>query len=109
MIYYFIGVVVSAILWFILIKFRQRGFYIPMPGAGCNLLDPMNRPGVDYQLVTIGWAVFSVLWPFSWAFFVLCFALSCFIALLQFVWEKTLGNEKVIKKIFSIKEDKDNQ
>lgn len=109
MIYYFVGVVVSAILWFLLIKLRQRGFYIPMPGADGNLLDPMNRPDVDYKIVMVGWVVFSVIWPLSWAFFVLCFALSCIIALLQLTWEKTLGNEKVIKKIFSIKEREDEK
>ncbi|ATS93590.1 hypothetical protein P1A145kb_p190 [Pectobacterium phage DU_PP_I] len=60
---YLLGVCISAAAWFILIKFRQEGFYIPMPRKfDGNLLDPLNHKNVDWSLLMLGWFLMAVLW-----------------------------------------------
>lgn len=103
---YFLGIVISAAIWFILIKLRQGGFYIPLPGQhGDNLLDPLNRGVINWNVLMIGWLVMAVLWPVGWSFLILFYLTVCAITFLIWLWKITIGNEKLARKIFNIKDN----
>lgn len=103
---YFLGVIISAGVWFILIKLRQCGFYIPLPGKnGGNLLDPLNRGRINWNALMIGWLVMAVFWPFGWAFLILFYLIVCALTILIWLWQITIGNEKLARKIFNMKDN----
>lgn len=98
---YLLGVCISAVAWFILIKVRQAGFYIPMPEKfGGNLLDPLDHKYVDWGLLMLGWCLISVLWPLGWTFLIGIYALAWLITVIVWLWERTIGNEDLARKIF---------
>lgn len=102
---YLLGVCISAAAWFILIKFRQEGFYIPMPRKfDGNLLDPLNHKNVDWSLLMLGWFLMAVLWPLGWSLLVLFYILAWFIEIVCWIWNHTVGNEDLARKIFGGKE-----
>lgn len=99
---YLLGVFISAVVWFALIKVRQKGFYIPLPaleGNEGNLIDPLDYDGVDYRGLMIGWLIVAIAWPLAWSFLILFFITAWLVGLVVFLWQKTLGNEAVAKKI----------
>lgn len=103
---YFLGVIISAGVWFILIKLRQGGFYIPLPRKqDGNLLDPLNRGRINWNVLMIGWLVMAVLWPAGWAFLILFYLTVCAITLVVWLWQITIGNEKLARKIFNMKDN----
>lgn len=98
---YLCGVFISAALWFILVKVRQGGFYIPMPRKfDGNLLDPLNHNDVDYQSVMLGWFLISVLWPLGWSLLILFYIIAWIIEIVAISWSATVGNEKLANRIF---------
>lgn len=102
---YLLGVCISAALWFILTKFRQKGFHIPMPRQyDGNLLDPLNHKNVDWNLLMLGWFIMAVFWPVGWSLLVLLYAVAWLVTIIGFLWVNTIGNEKLARKIFGGKE-----
>lgn len=102
---YLLGVCISAIVWFLGIKIRQSGYYLPMPRKyDGNLLDPLDKPElIDWTLLMLGWFIISVAWPFCWTVMILFYVVAWVVTICGWVWEKTLGNEKFAHKIFGIK------
>lgn len=103
---YLLGVFISAALWFILIKVRQEGFYIPMPRkADGNLLDPLDKPErIDWTLLMLGWFVMTVAWPFCWALLILFYLSALLVTIVGWVWTKTIGSESFARKVFGVRE-----
>lgn len=102
---YLLGVYISAVLWFILIKVRQTGWYIPMPRKfGGNLLDPLNHKNVDWNMLMLGWFLMAVLWPIGWSLLILFYVIAWVLEIVTWVWGKTIGNEDLARKIFGGKE-----
>lgn len=102
--YYLIGAVCTAVVWFILVKLRQNGFYIKMPGGGRGyFLEPLDHSRVDYKYVMAGWLFFTIAWPLAWFLFIFSYVFGLFAATITVVWSKTLGNEAFINKIFGVK------
>lgn len=101
---YVVGVFISAGVWFLLIKFRQGGFYIPLPPKfEGNLLDPLNHKNVDWSLLMLGWFLMAVLWPVGWGLLVMFYITAWFIEILSKIWNRTIGNEELARKIFKDK------
>lgn len=98
---YLLGVFISAGLWFLGIKLRQAGWYISMPREyDGNLLDPLNHKNVDWGLLMLGWFLISVLWPLAWTFLVGFYVVAWIVTIIAWVWNKTIGNEDLARKIF---------
>lgn len=97
---YLLSVCISAVVWFILIKFRQKGFRVPLPGKAGNLLDPLNHGNVDWSLLMQGWFLMSVIWPIGWGLLVMFYITAWVVTLIGMAWENTIGNEKLARKIF---------
>lgn len=98
---YLFGVCISAAAWFILIKFRQEGFYLPFPReSDGNLLDPLNHNNVDWRSLMLGWFLMAVLWPFGWALLILLYVIVWVVTIISWGWMSTIGNEKLARKIF---------
>lgn len=98
---YLLGVCISAAVWFILIKFRQEGFRIQMPRKfDGNLLDPLNHGNVDWGLLMLGWFIMAVFWPVGWGLLVLFYGVAWVLTIVTWVWENTIGNEELARKIF---------
>lgn len=102
---YLLGVCISAALWFLGIKLRQSGWYIQMPRkSDGNLLDPLNHKNVNYRPLMLGWVLMSVLWPLGWGLLILCYVVAWIIEIVCWIWNNTIGNEKLARKIFGGKE-----
>lgn len=102
---YLCGVFISAIVWFALIKVRQKGWYIQMPSKSeGNLLDPLNNSNVDWGLLMLGWFLMALLWPIGWALLIFFYVVAWVIEAVIWVWHKTIGNEDLARKIFGGKE-----
>lgn len=102
---YFIGVLVSGLLWFGLIKLRQKGFGIKMPksfGKDSFFLEPLDNISVNYSLVMIGLLLFSILWPIAWVFLFWLYIMAYIIEFVQWLWKNSVGNEKFVKKFFGV-------
>lgn len=98
---YLFGVCISAAVWFILIKFRRKGFYIPFPREpDGNLLAPLNHNNVDWRSLMLGWFLMAVLWPFGWTLLIGFYIIVWVVTIVAWTWESTLGNEKLARKIF---------
>lgn len=105
MLLYLLGVFISGLVWFSLIKVRQKGFYIKMPksfGKDCFFLDPLNDKSVDYSLVMLGLLLISVLWPIAWFFLLALYTIAYIIEFVMWVWKNSVGNDKFIKKFFGV-------
>lgn len=105
MLLYLVGVLISGLLWFGLIKVRQKGFYIKMPksfGKDSFFLDPLNHKNVDYSLVMIGLLLISFLWPLAWFFLLALYTIAYIIELVQWLWKNSVGNDEFIKKFFGV-------
>lgn len=101
---YLLGVYISAVLWFILIKVRQTGWYIPMPRKfDGNLLDPLNHKNVDWNMLMLGWFLMAALWPIGWSLLILFYGIAWVLEIVTWVWGKTIGNEDLARKIFGVK------
>lgn len=98
---YLLGVCISAAVWFILTKVRQRGWYIPMPRKfDGNLLDPLNHDSVDWNLLMLGWFLMSAFWPVGWSLLIFFYVVAWIVEAVHWVWKHTLGNEQLARKIF---------
>lgn len=98
---YLYGVFISAIVWFVLIKLRQGGFKIRMPRPrDGNILDPLNHGNVDYGSLMTGWFLMALLWPLGWFFLVGLFLIAWACEIIGLIWQFTIGNEKLARKIF---------
>lgn len=105
MMYYLLGVVISGMLWFGLIKLRQKGFYVKMPksfGKDCFFLDPLNDKSVDYSLVMLGLLLISLAWPIAWLFLLALYIIAYIIEFVMWSWKNSIGNDKFIKKLFGV-------
>ncbi len=101
---YLIGCFLSCIVWFGMLKIRQKGFYVPMPKKyEGNLLEPLNHKEVDWSLVMLGWLIITVLWPLAWFFIILLFLFAYAITIVTWLWNSTIGNEELARKIFGVK------
>ena len=101
---YLIGVWVSAVVWFLLIKFRQGGYYIRMPNKQMgNLMDPLDRSDVDYSQVMIGWFIVIFAWPVAWSLLIGIYVFAWIGELFCRLWINTVGNEKFTNKVFGVK------
>lgn len=105
MIIYLIGALVSAVVWFLLIKFRQGGYCIRMPDKKMGyLLEPMDdKEYVDYSSVMVVWFIMAFAWPVAWSFLLLAYLSALLIFVIDRVWHKTAGNEKFTNKVFGVK------
>lgn len=102
--YYFIGAVCTAVVWFLLVKVRQGGFYIKMPGEGMGyFLEPLDHDHVDYKSVMAWWVLFTIAWPLAWSLFIFVYVFGIFAATIIAIWSKTFGNEGFVNKIFGVK------
>lgn len=97
---YLLGVCISAAAWFILTKYRQKGFRVALPGKAGNLLDPLNHGNVDWSLLMLGWFIMSVLWPIGWGLLIMFYITAWVVELISMLWGNTIGNEKLARKIF---------
>ncbi len=97
---YLLGVCISAAVWFILTKCRQKGFRVPLPGKAGNLLDPLNHGNVDWSLLMLGWFLMAVLWPIGWGLLIMFYITAWVVELISMLWGSTIGNEKLARKIF---------
>lgn len=102
---YLLGVCISAALWFLGIKLRQCGWYISMPRKfDGNLLDPLNHKNVDWSLLMLGWFLMAVLWPLGWSLLIFFYVVAWIIEVICWIWNHTIGNEDLARKIFGGKE-----
>jgi len=103
---YLVGAIVSCIVWFLLTKARIRGFYIPGP----NILDlegPILPPlGVkdrfELRAVMVVWLLFTFAWPLCWAWLIFFTTVVWLAYAIVKLWSVTLGNEKLLRKIFGV-------
>lgn len=103
---YLLGVCISAFVWFVLIKVRTNGFYLPFPGRfGGNLLDPINEDDrwIDWNLLMLGWVLMSVGWVILWPLLIFIYAITWTLAVVAGIWGMTIGNEELARKIFGRK------
>lgn len=103
---YLVGAIVSCIVWFLLTKARMRGFYIPGPDvldtAGPILPPLVVNDRFDLRGMMVVWLLFTFAWPLCWAWLILITTLLWLTYAIVSLWTATLGNEKLLRKIFGV-------
>lgn len=104
MIIYLIGALVSAVVWFLLIKFRQGGFYIRMPEKRMGyFLDPLDKGYVNYSSVMVGWLIMTFAWPVGWFVLVMVYLVAVLMFIIKWLFCSTVGNDNFLHKVFGVK------
>lgn len=103
---YLLGVCISAAVWFGIIKWRQTGRGIKMPDAfdGWYLCPLDKGKTVDWSMLMLGWVLIAVVWPIAWFILIGCYAIAWAIEIIRWVWNHTIGDEELARKIFGGKE-----
>lgn len=102
---YLLGVCISAAVWFGVIKWRQTGRGIMMPDSfdGWYLSPLNNEKTVDWSMLMLGWFLIAVFWPAAWFILVTGYTIAWAIEIIRWVWNHTIGDEGLARKIFGIK------
>lgn len=101
---YLIGIVVTAVFWYVLLRARMKGFRVPLPEMfGGNLLDPINIKKAKREDLLVGWVLISLFWPIALACALFGFAVVMLMVSLVGSYNFVFKNEKILNFFFGDK------